>query len=242
MPIPSFRKAFALLLAGLALFLAAPAYAAVTATLRVEGPGLTLDPGHHYRTGTERVDRGTRSGCEANGHTAVVQGATALGIVQSALDDGRKSLSPFRVQTFSSTPGYFTCRIGDYSSDPGYWLYRVDHVSPEVGADQYALKAGDEVLWYYADFGSGVNTGDELALRAPASATSGQPFTVRVIAFDATGKRSPVEGATVSGGDVPVLTGSDGRAQVTVSGSGRAALTATHGSDIPSERERVSVS
>ncbi|HEU5278469.1 MAG TPA: DUF4430 domain-containing protein [Gaiellaceae bacterium] len=33
------------------------------------------------------------------------------------------------------------------------WLFRVNGVSPAVGANQYRLKKGDTVLWYWAQFG-----------------------------------------------------------------------------------------
>ena len=33
------------------------------------------------------------------------------------------------------------------------WAYKVNGVSPPVGADQYVLKPGDRVLWYWATFG-----------------------------------------------------------------------------------------
>ena len=34
------------------------------------------------------------------------------------------------------------------------WVFKVNGVSPPVGADQVALKDGDTVLWYWAEFGS----------------------------------------------------------------------------------------
>ncbi len=235
--------AFALLLATAAL--APAAQARVRAELRVEGPKVTLDPGHRYRTGTERITLATRSDCSSKHRRVRVSGPTALGIVQSAIAAGSEvsgRLRPLRVSTFPSVPGsYFACRIGDFSSDPGYWLYRVNHVAPSVGANQYRLHRRDQVLWYYADFTRHINTGDELALRAPRRATAGEPFTVRAFAYDDAGERSPAAGVKVRGGDATVVTGAGGRAQVTVSSPGKARLVAVHRPDIPANRERVKV-
>jgi hypothetical protein len=228
----------------LTLVLSASAGANVRANLRVEGPAVTLDPGTRYATGTERVRKATRSDCSPKGGRATIHGPTALGIIQSAIQSGGRSaadLSPLRAQTFPSTPGYFVCRIGAYTSGDGFWLYKVNHVSPTIGADQYELHRGDAVLWFYANFNTGANTGDELGLRAPAKATAGQGFKVRVIAFDGDGSRSPVQGATVKGGDAPVTTNASGKAVVTASSAGRVRLDATHGSDIRSNREGVLV-
>ena len=241
------RLAFAFA-TGLLLLVPGIAQGAVKANLRVEGPGVTLDPGTNYRTGTVDVQKGKSSDCSRTDRTATVAGPTALGIVQSAIDSGGRSsdrLRPLRVQSFASVPGsLFTCRIGDFTNALDFssvWLYRVNHVSPEIGADQYAIQPGDQVLWFLADFGAGVNTGDELGLRAPADAHPGVPFDVKVVAFDAAGHRSPEAGAEVTGGDAPVATDAQGRAEVTVGDAGKATLKAAEGSDIPSNRAKVTV-
>ncbi|MDQ3572439.1 MAG: DUF4430 domain-containing protein [Actinomycetota bacterium] len=229
----------------LPLLLTDAAAAAVKAHLRVEGPRVTLDRGSTYVTGTERVRKATPDGCRPTPRRARVAGPTALGIVQSAINSGRRAsdaLMPLRVQTFPGLEGLFTCRIGDYvGSASAFWLYKVNHVFPTVGADQFRLDRGDQVLWYFADFDRGINTGDELGLNAPRRADAGDPFPVKVVAFAGDGSRSPAEGATVRGGDVPVETNARGRARVTISDAGRAVLKARRGSDIPSEREIVRV-
>ncbi len=35
-------------------------------------------------------------------------------------------------------------------TDGKYWQYKVNGVMPQVGADQYKLKAGDTIEWYFA--------------------------------------------------------------------------------------------
>jgi hypothetical protein len=50
--------------------------------------------------------------------------------------------------------GPYVDQVGRYGgSGSSGWVFKVDDVSPPVGADQVALKDGDRVLWYYADFG-----------------------------------------------------------------------------------------
>ena len=51
--------------------------------------------------------------------------------------------------------GNYVSQIGRYpaAGNTG-WVFKVNGVSPPVGADQVALKDGDTVLWYWAEFGS----------------------------------------------------------------------------------------
>jgi hypothetical protein len=98
--------------------------------------------------------------------------------------------------------GLIVCRIGDV----GAWsldqarLFRVNHKDAQVGGDQYRLRRGDEVLWYFADFASGENTGAELELRTPAHVRPNQPFGVQAVAHDASGRTTPASGMQIWGG------------------------------------------
>jgi hypothetical protein len=47
---------------------------------------------------------------------------------------------------------YLSAIGGDVAEGMIGWMYRVNHDSPSVGAGDYVLKSGDEVLWYYGDF------------------------------------------------------------------------------------------
>lgn len=50
--------------------------------------------------------------------------------------------------------GPYVDQVGRYGgSGSSGWVFKVDDVSPPVGADQVALKDGDRVLWYFAEFG-----------------------------------------------------------------------------------------
>lgn len=235
------RTAMVLISTAVALLaMAAPAMAkAVKAELRVEGRnGQALDPGTTYRTNTVTARSSSKCGpTTENRHT--LRGPNAMGIVADAAGKS-EALDPFRVSdTFGF--GLIVCEIGRFGAfnSAQAWLFKVDHVAPSVGADQVRLKSKDEVLWYFANFNSGQNTGAELQLNAPARVGAGQKFTVRAVAFDSNGKRTPAAGVRIGGGAFP-LTGPDGRATGTInSARGFANLRATRGNDIPAAPAQV---
>ena len=222
----------------------------VTAELRVEAPGVTLDPGTWYVTGSERIDRGSSSRCRANGRHATLDDPTALGILEpfSKLDpDG----SPLLARTDAAIPGeLLLCRVGTLKANQSFtkfWNYWVNYVPPSVGASSFRIHGGDHVLWSFGvvkgSFGGpdDFNTGDALELRSPVASTPGAPFTVTVVRHPFFGGPSPAGGVTVSGGDAPVTTDADGHADVTVSHPGFATLVARNRPDVPSNRRRVCV-
>jgi hypothetical protein len=240
MPI-GIKRATGALLATLALA-AVPAAASARTTiaeLRVEGGGKTLDPGTSYVTGTETVPTARESGCRADSGQFRIPDPTALGILGSAFEVNR-GLRPLRVT--EDEFGLRVCRLAGFvETDSPFtgWLYRVNHRSPAVGAALRKLGAGDEVLWYFANFGNNVNTGDELVVEAPARARPGS-VTVRVFAFEFDGTRkAAADGTVVQGGEAPALT-ENGRATVTLAG-GTARLRAKHHPDIPSAPVEVCV-
>jgi Domain of unknown function (DUF4430)/RTX calcium-binding nonapeptide repeat (4 copies) len=226
-----------LVLAACAACLATPPAAAakpVTAELRVEA-GKAVGPGNSYVTDTVRIRTDNRPGCNGSGETKTVQGPSALGIVRSAARVS-PSLRPLSVSDEFDF-GLLVCGIaGRFAAgDSSFWLYKVDHKSPEVGADQFPLTGGEQVLWYFVDSNLGLNTGSELELVAPARARPGTPFTVRAIEYDGEGHPSPAPGVLVFGAGGPVQTGADGRAQVVSHETGRLRLRAVRGDDIPVE-------
>jgi hypothetical protein len=222
--------------------LASPAAAharPVTAALRVEAGGTSLAPGDSYVTDGTRLQTDQRPGCDGSGAVKSIGGPSALGIVDSAsrIDRG---LRPFAVSDKFSF-GLFVCGIGSFGpAHSGFWLYKVDHKSPEVGADHFPLKGGELVLWYLQDAGAKSNTGDELALVAPARARPGRAFTVRVLAYDARGRARPVAGALVLGASVQ-RTDEIGNARVFSDRQGLLRLRAVHDSDIRSSLVGVCV-
>lgn len=223
-------RAVGSLVATCALLVALPAAAQAAPTiakLRVEAGGAPQSSGAYYVTDTTRLATRTRQcGKDRPGDSRVVSGPSAIGIVDHAQETNAR-LRPYLVSdTFDF--GLIVCRIGDFGAFDANqaWLYRVNHEEAQVAADQYTLERRDEVLWYFADFASGENTGAELGLRAPTRVRPGVPFTVTAIAYDAEGRESPAVGAAISGADAPAVTGPDGRAQVTLTREGTRTLRA----------------
>ena len=136
-----------------------------------------------------------------------VPGATALGLLGSAFETQR-ALRPLGVA--EDEFGLRVCRMGPHvETDTPFsgWLYRVNHRSPTVAASLREVGSNDEVLWYFANFGADINTGDELVLIAPARATPG-PVQVRggrSTRSTARGHRAD-DGTIVRGGRAPVPT------------------------------------
>ena len=96
----------------------------------------------------------------------------------------------YHVKQFSFGP--FVDQIGRYAStDTGGWLFKVNGAAPQVGADKVALKDGDRVLWYWADFSASGPSVKTLLL----TRTSRNCY--RVFAQDDTGARSAPVGASL---------------------------------------------
>lgn len=219
---------------------AIPAAADPAPLLRVEGPTKSLEPGTAYVTGSESLPAATDAGCRITKRHHRVAGATALGLLGSAFEVQRP-LRPLGVA--EDEFGLRVCRMGSLvERDTPFsgWLYRVNHRSPTVAASLRKVHTGAEVLWYFANFGADINTGDELELKVPARATPG-PVDVEVVQWSFDGKSSPADdGTIVRGGSAPVPT-VNGHATVVLD-PGRSALRAVHRPDIASARTSVCVS
>jgi Domain of unknown function (DUF4430) len=120
------RRPLALLAALAATFALAPLAQAARVSIRVEGRTQTI---------FARAPR-------------LVEAQSPL----EALDLASRA-GEFYVHVQQSAFGPFVDQIGLYQSTAGSgWVYKVNGASPPVGADQYRLKDGDSVLWYWADF------------------------------------------------------------------------------------------
>ena len=224
----------------LALALAAPAAATarpVFSELRVEAEGQAPSPGISYATDTVRIRTSTSPACGGSGRRIRVPGPTALGILDSA-QEGDRDLRPVQVSDRFAF-GLFVCGIdGWLGTAQAFWVYKVNHVSPDVGAADRRLRNGDRVLWYFVNTASGINTGDELELVAPARVRPGQSFPVTVFAYTRAGARTPAAGASVGG----AVTDANGRAVITAGAARRLVLRAARGSDVASAPTPVCVS
>lgn len=170
-----------------------------------------------------------------SGNAVNVPGPSALGILKDA-SVSAPALRPISV-TDQFSFGLGLCGIGGSTfnqGDSAFWYLKVNHTGAQIGGDQYLLKSGDEVLWYLSP---GFPPPNELQLVAPLVAQKDQPFTARVFSFNDAGQRNPVQGALVTGADLP--TGADGSTQVELGKS--VTLQALHGADIPSNQAIVCV-
>ncbi len=203
-----------LVAAALALAITATSTSTASATrafpLRVEAPGVTLDPGTYYAPRSPIAgQRGELAGAgeciRAQGDIPLA-GQGALGLIASAAN-ANEALRPTLIA--EDAFGRRLCRVGTFNeTDVPFtgWLFRVNHVAPPVSADLVALKGVDEVLWVFANFGTGANTGDELVLEAPVQNAPGTiQVQVTAVTFDGKVAAAP-DGTVVSGGTSPVTT------------------------------------
>ena len=211
------------------------------AELRVQAEQKPVVSGEKYLTDATSIATDTRKpACNGSGEAKTVEGPTALSLLIDAAGVNR-ALRPLGISDQFDF-GLLVCAIGDsVASDEAFWLYKVNHVSPEVGADQLKIKAGDEVLWYFSNTATGRNTGDELVLDAPMRTKPSTTVEVRVSAYDFAGKRTPAAGAQVVYGRQRVTADANGVARVT-SGSDTLRLRAVRGKDVASETAAVCVS
>ncbi len=227
--------ACAIAVALLAALTATAAAKGVTADLRVVGKGGKILSEQALSTGTTTIKTSPAANCfgagtAGSGKAVTIPGATALGLLGQA-SKSSAALRPLLV-TDAFDFGLGICGVGTSKvSGKASWYLKVNHRGASVSGDAVKLKAGDEVLW---DLAPSYPYPNELALQAPATATTGVPFAVKVFSYDEKGKRKPVAGATVTGAAAP--TAADGSATVTLAESAPtySALHATHGKDIPS--------
>lgn len=176
-------------------------------------------------------------GSGGSGENVQLKGNTAMGLLAS----GAKMIAALRPLLISDAFdfGLALCGIGSsVAKGSSSWYLKINHEALEVGGEVAKIKPGDEVLWALVkteapDFAYP----DDLALTAPDRVKAGMPFSVRVFAYDGKGKRTPQEGAKVTGAAEP--TGADGRTTVTLSKPARLIARAT--GEIPSAREAVCI-
>ncbi len=171
-------------------------------------------------------------GTGGSGKSVQVKGPSALSALALA-SKRTPALQPLLITDhFVSEFGLGLCGIGKSKTTKKLsWYLKVNHKNPNKGGEQVKLHKGDEVLWALEPY----PYPDELALTAPREAEPNKPFTVTVFSYDDKGKKTPAAGVSVTGAAAP--TGADGTTQVTLSAPG--VLTATHGTDIPSNQVAV---
>jgi hypothetical protein len=152
-----------------------------------------------------------------------VTAANALDALLGASRSGE-----FYVHVTQTSFGPYVDQVGLFTAG-GFsgWTYKVNGVSPPVGADQYVLKPGDHVLWYWATFGPAGGPPSLELVRA-------QPNCYRVYAVDDTGMRKPAIGAVLHVGKRSVRTQGATQAAVGCVGPHRGIVKATLSGDVRS--------
>ena len=143
------------------------------------------------------------------GKTRTIFGATSplVDVQANALEalESASALGEFFYHVTQTSFGPYVDQIGRYAAaGQTGWVFKVNGASPPVGADKVQLKAGDTVLWYWAQFGvaGGPKT---LSL-----SRSGRCYTA--VAQDDNGKPAPAAGAVLHVGSTRTVTTRNGRA------------------------------
>jgi hypothetical protein len=219
------------LTAVIALFAAAPAVAGPSVTVRVEGAAGTLLERTHV---TLPDTPPPVASCAAHTAGAAIDVAT----------DGDWDRQAFTEQILGET---HALADSDYWAE---WLDRGDGYKRGGGICSDVLEEGDEVLMLVdrSPPPTFAPTVFPLALEGvPAQANRGDSITVTVVEYRSAtggtgeGERTPVAGATVTGGTATATTGADGRATLTLHQTGAIGLKAARTGNAPSATELVIV-
>jgi hypothetical protein len=238
-------------LIALAAIGAASAAASVPVDLRVaSNDGGNIADVIQYVPGTTTVKTSSGPDCfdtskQSSGKSYTLTQPTMMGAIWEAAQV-EPALQPVRLSDadYASFGALGVCQI-HAGTPPGFFYLRANHEDLQVGADLFAVQAGDQLLAYRTpdDF----STDEELELIAPVRVAPGVPVTVNVRSytsqFSGTGATvQPREGATVSGVGAPVMTDTNGNATLTFPAPGTYQLTATGDyNDIPSRTQSVCV-
>lgn len=224
------------------VFTAVAAAKGLTADLRVVGSGSKVLAEKPVTAANQTVKTSPQAICfgkdnAGSGENVQIKGNTAMGLLASGAKT-TAALKPLSI-TDAFDFGLAICGIGSsVAKGSSSWYLKINHKAQMVSGDAAKIKAGDEVLWALAKTEAPDYTYPaELVLTAPASATAGMEFTVRVWAYDEKGRKTPAEGAKVTGAAAP--TGADGRTTVTLSKPAK--LSAKASGEIPSAKVAVCV-
>ena len=222
-----------------ALYLAAlcaPATAApTTVQLRIEGDSSTIYEGPITTDGHQiQKDSSGFHPCDGtNGGVNPSPGAT----MTSALDDAAETNGfVWNGPWNDGFQDFFINQIGSDQNTSDFsksWGYVLNRRAPDVGGCQQQVAAGDRVIFVYGAFGQPL-----LELEAPARASTGESFAVKVLAVDSgSAAVSPASGARVGG----QTTGAEGTASLRFDTPGVRRFKATRSDAIRSNAAEVCV-
>jgi hypothetical protein len=203
--------------AATALLACAPAFATgpATVTVRVEGATQTLVPATGVTTTPEPVSGDGNPAHSCPGSSAL--GALALASGGQWTGTWYESFHAWAVESVMGESHTF--------ESGSFWDFWLDHKESFVGLCEAEPEGGSEVLLFPCP-ASGTCP-SPLGIEAPVAANVGEPVSVKVIAYSASGTSSPVAGASVADGTGTVTTGADGRALVAFPAAGTATLVAS---------------
>jgi hypothetical protein len=127
---------FSVLLAAIVALVVVPSALAVKVHVRVEGKERTI-----FGPTAPTID---------------VTSPRANPLPENALDalESASVLGEFYYHVTNTGFGPYVDQVGRFAAvGQTGWVFKVNGVSPPVGANQVQLKAGDSVLWYWAQFG-----------------------------------------------------------------------------------------
>jgi hypothetical protein len=189
------RAALALVAAGLLFVSGAGAADPVLVSVRVEGKTTTLFGATEPRA----------------------LAATPLDALEAASRAGE-----IYVHITKASFGSYVDQIGRYGAGGSAgWVFKVNDVSPPVGSDVLALKRGDRVLWYWADFSSGSGPKTLRLTRV------GRTACYRALGYDDSGQASFPDGTVLHVDGRSVKTEGATQAAVACLGSHRGLVRAT---------------
>ncbi len=168
----------------------------VTVKVRVEGAAATIWSGS--------VTFFTSVITDKEGTIHSIDHPTALGALNAAAEAGGFG---YVVSSAWGPLTFVEAVAGEANQGMDGWLYRVNWLSPSVGARDYGLADGDEVLWYYGAWTAAPLrlTVDQTSVESPGTFTA----TVMVL-DDVTSNWSALEGATLYAGSRSYTTDADG--------------------------------
>ena len=144
------------------------------------------------------------------GRTQTIFGKAPRGLEAGTVLEGLQAASlagEFFVNVRQTSFGPFVDQIGRFpAAGNSGWVYKVNGVSPPVGADQYRLRDGDSVLWYWADFDATTFAGPATLVLEKTS-----PRCFAAFSQDDNGRRTPATDVRVWVTGVPKSTSETGR-------------------------------
>jgi hypothetical protein len=179
-------------------------------------------------------------GNKGSGNKVSQVGPDALSVVVEA-SAAKDRLRPLLITDAFLDDGFGLglCSVGGHRAPAtGFWYLKINHRNLNLGGSLVTVGPDTETLWYLAP---NFPPPPELSMSAPVRALPGVPVVVQVLSYADDGSPSGATGAVVIGGGAPATVDATGGATVTFPTPGTYTLSATRGSDIPSQSLTVCV-